>query len=252
MTAPVRVTSGRVATVEMCRPESKNALSYELVAALADALDDLARVDTRAVVLAAEGKHFCAGADLNRRQEPDRPDAPHVYDAALRLFEQPLPLIAAMSGAAVGGGLGLALVADFRVASHDARFSANFATLGFHPGFGISVTLPRLVGVQTAADLLYTGRRIDATEAHALGLVDETCERDELVSRAHARAEQIAAAAPLALRSIRATQRAALSTQVRDVLAREKAEQVRLMQTEDFREGVAATKERRTAHFLGR
>ena len=104
----------------------------------------------------------------------------HLYQQAVRLFRTKKPVVAAVQGAAVGGGLGLSLVADFRVASPDSRFTANFNRLGFHPGFGLSITLPRVVGPQKAALLFYTGRRIDGNEAHAIGLVDVLVPQDEL------------------------------------------------------------------------
>jgi 2-(1,2-epoxy-1,2-dihydrophenyl)acetyl-CoA isomerase len=243
----VAVTPGQVTLVELCRPEN-NSLDLDLVAELADAFDELAATDTRAVVLASRGKHFSAGANLARR-EGLVAGGRHIYDEALRLYAQPIPIVAAVQGAAVGAGLGLALLADFRVASPESRFAANFAQLGFHPGFGISATLPRLVGPQAAADLLFTGRRIGGDEALRLGLVDEVVPADELRGAATKRAEIIASSAPLAVRSIRETLRGSLLDQVRTALVRERAEQDRLMRTDDFREGVAAGSERRPGVF---
>jgi 2-(1,2-epoxy-1,2-dihydrophenyl)acetyl-CoA isomerase len=247
VTGDVAVTRGPVALVELCRPEPNN-IDLQLITELADAFDELAAHDTRAVVLAGRGKHFSAGANLSRRQGLSA-DGRHVYDEALRLYAQPIPIVAAVQGAAVGAGLGLALLADFRVAGPGSRFSANFAALGFHPGFGISATLPRVVGPQAAADLLFTGRRIGGEEALRLGLVDLIVPDGDLRRAATERAEAIASAAPLAVRSIRATLRAGLLDQVRAAIARERAEQEWLMRTDDFREGVAAGLERRPAVF---
>jgi enoyl-CoA hydratase/carnithine racemase len=143
------------------------------------------------------------------------------------------------------------MVADRRVAASDGRFAANFARLGFHPGFGMSVTVPRALGETVASDLLLTGRRIDAHEALRLGVVERVTEPDELRSCAHAMAVEIATSAPLAVRSIRTTLRGNLARQVREVLVRERFEQERLMATEDFAEGVAAINERRTPRFKG-
>src|SRR5216683_6576584 len=149
---------GSVATVEMRRPPH-NFFDSELIAEIGEAFERLdADPGCRAIVLAAEGRSFCAGADFSKRletgtvSEAGRSGAGrHLYKEATRLFRARKPIIAAVQGAAVGGGLGLALIADFRVTCQEARFSANFNRLGFHPGFGLTVTLPRLVGAQQAA-----------------------------------------------------------------------------------------------------
>ena len=244
----------QVATVEIQR--GPNFFDLGVLIRLADAFDDLAKQDARAVVLCSEGKNFCAGANFSggRGSETGQRQsyAPHLYDVAQRLFEQPLPVVAAVQGAAIGGGLGLALAADFRVAAPESRFAANFVKLGFHQGFGISVTLPRAVGQQAALDLLYTGRRIDGTEAHRIGLCDHLVPGDQLRARATALAAEIAEAGPLAVQSVRRTMRADVVRAVREVMAHEREEQDRLRQTEDFREGVVAVRERRPARFSGR
>ena len=243
--------SGHVAILEIRRGPN-NFFDVDLIGDLADALDTLASGAVRAVVLCSEGKHFCAGADFSGASgAPRREGAPHLYDVAIRLFEQPLPIVAAVQGAAIGGGLGLALAADFRVATPDSRFAANFALLGFHHGFGLTVTLPLVVGHQAAIDLLYTGRRIDGSTARELGLCDLLVGADELRQRAAAYAAEIAAAGPLATRAIRQTMRGPLVEQLRAAMARERAEQDRLQRTDDFREGVNAVRERRPARFVG-
>jgi len=246
--------SAHVATVEIRRGPN-NFFDIDVLTNLADAIAELAAAerDVRAVVLCSEGKHFCAGADFSGAAGTVRREgAPHLYDVAIRLFDQPLPIVAAVQGAAIGGGLGLALAADFRVATPASRFSANFSLLAFHQGFGLSVTLPLVVGHQAALDLLYTGRRIDGEAAHRLGLCDHLVEEPELRPRAAALAAEIAAAGPLAIRSIRLTMRGHLVEQLRAAMAHERAEQERLQRTEDFREGVASVRERRTANFQGR
>lgn len=242
-----------VARAEIRRPPN-NFFDRALVAALADALEALdAEPGCRAVVLASEGKHFCAGADFGGRGDPpDSAEGRHLYDEAVRLFETDKPVVAAVQGAAVGGGLGLALACDFRVAAPRARFSANFARLGFHHGFGLSVTLPRVVGVQRAQEILYTGRRIPGEEALALGLCERLAPAERLADEARALAAEIAASAPLAVASIRATLRDGLADAVRAATRRERAEQERLQRTDDFREGVAAMAARRPPVFRGR
>jgi len=173
----VRITrDGFVATVTLDKPPI-NAVSVDLMRDLADALELLDKDGlTRAVVLATAGKVFCSGADLSNRTSegpiPERSINP-LYDQAVRLFSTELPIIAAVQGAAVGAGLGLSLIADFRVAAPEARFAANFTKLGFHPGFGLTYTLPRLIGRQNAAMMFLTGERYDAPEALEMGLIDD-------------------------------------------------------------------------------
>ncbi|HTZ91385.1 MAG TPA: enoyl-CoA hydratase/isomerase family protein [Streptosporangiaceae bacterium] len=241
-----------VATLEINRPPS-NYFSVGLIEQLADACEQLAAGQRcRAIVLCSAGRVFCAGADFSDANAIGRPDGKHLYDFGVRLFEQPLPIVAAIQGAAIGGGLGLALAADFRIVAPEARFAANFALLGIHQGFAISVTLPAVVGQQKALELLYTGRRIAAEEAHAIGLADRLAESGQVREQAHALAAQIAASAPLAVRSIRETMRGPLCGPARAAMARERAEQERLMQTADWREGLAAVAARRPASFAGR
>ena len=167
------------------------------------------------------------------------------------MFSCTRPVIAAVQGAAVGGGLGLALSADFRIACEESRFVANFARLGIHHGFGLSVTLPRLVGHNRAALMLYTGRRLKGAEAVEIGLADELVDLADVRNRALALATEIAQSAPLAVQSIRATLRRGLAEAVREATDHELAEQSRLRQTDDHREGVTAVAERRTADFKG-
>jgi 2-(1,2-epoxy-1,2-dihydrophenyl)acetyl-CoA isomerase len=169
----------------------------------------------------------------------------------VRLFSARTPVVAAIQGAAVGGGLGLALAADFRVASPSTRFIANFSRLGLHQGFGISVTLPAVVGKQHAMDLLYTGRVVEGDEAARMGLCDRLVADEALRAAAHGFAAEIAASAPLAVVSMRQTLRGDLADRVRTATAREQSEQAWLAQTADFVEGVTATSERRAPRFTG-
>jgi enoyl-CoA hydratase/carnithine racemase len=239
-----------VAMVELHRPPN-NFFDIDLIRSLALAYDAAERADGRAIVLCSEGKNFCAGVDFTR-PAPSGGGAALLYGEAARLFEHGIPVVAAINGAAIGGGLGLACSADFRVASPEARFAANFARLGFHHGFALSVTLPVIVGHQAALDLLYTGRRVAGEEAARMGLCDRLVDAGSVRSAAHALAAEIAASAPLAVRSIRATMRADVSGRVRAAMAREAEEQDRLRQTRDWVEGVRAMAERRPARFTGR
>ena len=250
--------SGPVAELVFAHPPN-NHVSTELLRSLADHLVALDQnPDVRAVILASRGRVFCAGADL---ASPDglgasaTPGADPVrlfYDQAIRLFGTRKPIIAAVQGAAIGAGLGLALVADFRVASTEARFAANFVRLGFHPGFGLTETLPRCVGAQAAARMFLTASRLKADEALAIGLADEVVAADDLAAATRRFAETIAENAPLALLSTRQTLRAGLQAAVERALLREHAEQTALKLTADYAEGVASVFERRPADFKGR
>jgi 2-(1,2-epoxy-1,2-dihydrophenyl)acetyl-CoA isomerase len=245
----INIDEHHVATVEFDRPPN-NHFDVELIAALADAYEALDRdPQCRAIVLCSAGRHFCAGANF---ADAGDEGVPTLYVHAVRLFAADTPVVAAVQGAAIGGGLGLALSADFRVASPSSRFAANFARLGIHHGFGISVTLPAVVGTQASLELLYTGRRVKGEEAFALGLCDRLAAEGELRSEAHSLAREMAASAPLAVRSIRRTMRGDLAGRVRAATEREHAQQAPLFATDDFREGVSASAERRAAHFTGR
>ena len=247
----VTVGDDFVATVEIRRPPN-NFFSMAVIGGIADALETLDHDDRcRAVVLGAAGKHFCAGADFSGESD-EQYTTDDLYGAATRIMRTGTPVVAAVQGAAIGGGLGLALTADFRIAAPEARFSANFARLGFHQGFGLSVTLPRLVGDQAAAELLFTGRRVRGDEAVALGLADRLVPLDELRTAAHSLAREIAISAPLAVRSIRATLRGDLADRFEAATRHEAAEQARLRATDDFVEGTRAMGERRDPDFTGR
>ncbi|HZP77192.1 MAG TPA: enoyl-CoA hydratase/isomerase family protein [Pseudolabrys sp.] len=252
---------GHVALAEIRRPPH-NYFDAALIRAMAsafEALDDDA--NCRAIVLAAQGRSFCAGANfgdgstLNAEgRPPGEPGAgvAHLYMEGVRLFRTKKPIIAAVHGAAVGGGLGLAMTADFRVTCPEARFAANFTRLGFHPGFGLSVTLPAVVGANNAALLLYTSRRIGGEAAHAMGLADVLVPQDEVRGAALALAAEIAENAPLGVMATRATLRGDLAERVRAMTEHELAEQTRLRKTDDFKEGVKAVAERRVPVFAGR
>src|SRR3954469_24969052 len=175
--------AGHVATIDIRRPPH-NFFDIALIQEIASALEALDETpEIRAVVLAADGKSFCAGANFGdgstldkegqRPSELNREAAVrHLYLEGNRLFRSKKPIVAAVHGAAVGGGLGLAMVADFRVACPEARFAANFTRLGFHPGFGLTVTLPAVIGTTKAALMFYTSRRVTGEEAYAMGLAD--------------------------------------------------------------------------------
>ena len=251
-------TDGRVGIVEIRKPPN-NFFDVALINQIADALEAFdANDDVRSVLFCAEGRAFCAGADFSSRPdtglvtEEGGKVTKHLYKEAVRIFRTKKPIVAAIQGPAIGGGLGLALVADFRVAAPEARFSANFTRLGFHPGFGLTATLPRLVGQQKAQLIFYTGRRFTGEEAVAMGLADQLVPLAELRATALALAAEIAVAAPLALQSTRETMRRGLADAMETATERELVEQEWQRRTADFREGVKAMAERRTPDFKGR
>ena len=252
----VELMTNGVAVVEIRRPPN-NFFDVSLIEGIAGVLHTLQdQGGVRSVVLASHGKHFCAGADFAGTSGAAEVSADEgaraLYTAAVKLFECKVPVVAAVQGAAIGGGLGLALTADFRVASEESLFSANFSRLGLHHGFGLTVSLPRVVGRQHAADLLMTGRRVDGREAFRIGLVDRLVDRDSVRSFAISFAEELAAAAPLALQSIRKTLRTGLAEEIARATEHERSEQAWLRRTDDFAEGVRASSERRDPVFTGR
>jgi enoyl-CoA hydratase/carnithine racemase len=251
--------TGHVALVEIRRPPN-NYFDVALIREIATAFEELdADPDCRALVLAAQGKSFCAGANFGGDDDGGgellsgpRPGAAPLYIEGNRLFRTKKPIVAAVHGAAVGGGLGLAMVADFRVTCPEARFCANFTRLGFHPGFGLTVTLPEVIGQTKAAMLFYTSRRVPGDEAHAMGLADLLVPQDQVRAAALSFAAEIAENSPLGLIATRTTLRGDQADRVRAATEHELAEQTRLRNTDDFKEGVKAMAERRVPIFRNR
>ena len=251
--------TGHVAIVEIRRPPN-NYFEVALIKEIATAFEELdADADCRALVLAAQGKSFCAGANFGDADRDGgellsgpRPGAAHLYIEGNRLFRTKKAIVAAVHGAAVGGGLGLAMVADFRVTCPEARFCANFTRLGFHPGFGLTVTLPAVIGPTKAAMMFYTSRRVPGDEAQAMGLADLLVPQDQVRTAALSFAAEIAENSPLGLIATRATMRGDLADRVRAATEHELVEQTRLRKTDDFKEGVKAMAERRVPIFNSR
>jgi enoyl-CoA hydratase/carnithine racemase len=251
--------AGYVSSVTFDWPPN-NYVNPERLSELADALEKLDDDPAcRVIILQSSGRVFCAGADLGDLR-PDRagasadwdlPTTNPLYVQAVRLHATKKPIVVAVHGAAVGAGLGLALIGDFRVASAEAWFSANFVKLGFHPGFGLTHTLPRLIGRQRAAGMLLTGARVDAGKALEYGLVDKLATAESLRREASAIASEVAGNAPLAVQATRATLRGDLASAIRRQTGLEWDEQSRLMRTADFAQGVRAKVERRSPTFNG-
>jgi enoyl-CoA hydratase/carnithine racemase len=233
---------GHVGTIEIQRPPL-NFFDISLINQIADALEEFDRdIEIRASVLAAQGKAFCAGANFNdpARQEQEARAAKgdpadglgpinHLYIQAVRIFRNKKP-----------------------ITCPEARFAANFTKLGFHPGFGLTTTLPELVGKNNAELIFYTSRRVTGEEATRMGLANVCVPQDQVRGEAMKLAQEIAECSPLGLLSTRATMRAGLADRVMAATNHELAEQTRLRATEDFKEGIKATAERRVANFRGR
>lgn len=250
----IGVTSAaHVGQIEIQRPPH-NYFDNALINQIADALEEFDRdMGIRAVVLCAQGKSFCAGADFaNRPATGSNESGKHLYKEATRIFRSKKPIVAAVQGAAIGGGLGLALAMDFRVTCSEARFSANFNRLGFHPGFSLTYTLPRLVGQQKANLLFYTGRRVTGDEAVAMGMADVLVPLAEVREAATKLATEIAQSAPLAVQSTRETMRRGFADAAERATERELTEQEWTRKTTDFKEGVKAWGEKRLPNFEGR
>lgn len=262
MSDAVRYESrGAIGVVTLDRPDNRNSMTPELLDAFAAAIA-AARADAaaRCVVITGTGACFSAGADFRsiiQRGDDAAPRSPHersyaMYEPFLSVLELEVPVIAACNGHAVGGGFGLALVCDIRIGARGARYGANFARLGLHPGMAISYLLPRLVGVSRAAELLFTGRLFDGAEAERLGVLSAAVEAAEVMPRALAMAGEIAAAAPAAVRATKRSLYRGLGWDPRGAAYAEAFAQAQSLGTADAAEGIAALLEKREPSFTGR
>jgi enoyl-CoA hydratase/carnithine racemase len=251
-----------VVLVTLNRPDRMNAITFQMF----DEMHDLCRGlladrDARAVVITGAGRGFCAGLDLDDA-ETLAEMTPHEMmlgqqhwaGAFVNFHELPQPVIAAVNGPAAGGGLGLALVADIRLASPTARFNAAFVRIGLSAGdVGVSWSLPRVVGLGRAAEIMLTGRFVDAEEAATIGLVNRVVPEDALLDEAFAVAEQIAANTPfgvtLTKRVLNANVDAGSLSQAVEV---ENRGQTLATRGQDFREALAAFREKRPAKLTAR
>jgi enoyl-CoA hydratase/carnithine racemase len=214
----------------------------------------------RCVVITGRGTSFCAGADFRGASPAEsRPDDAvpdyerlfRTYEPFLEVFDLPMPTIAAMNGHGVGGGFGLALVCDLRVANRDAKYGANFAKLGFHSGMAISHLLPRIVGVPVAADMLFTGQLVNGAEAATIGLAHEAVAADAVLDTAMRRAHEIAACAPEAVRLMKRSLYDGAGWDPRSAARAEAFAQAATMRTDDAKEGIRALLEKRQPRFTG-
>jgi enoyl-CoA hydratase len=248
---------GRVALVTIDRQEKRNALNGQVRCAFLGAIDALSRDGAvRAIVVTGAGdKAFVAGADIGEFEGRTPVDqwrvmkAPTIFDA---LERSPKPVIAAVNGFCLGGGMELALACDVRLASVTAKFGQPEVNLGIIPGGGGTQRLPRIVGLGAALRMILSGELIDASEAHRIGLVEEVLAPTELLPRAMALAETMAAKSPVALAAAKEATRAALSLPLDDGLKLETSLFQLCFASEDRAEGVRAFLEKRPASFSGR
>ncbi len=237
----VHVDEHGVAELALNRPDRGNAMGRELLEAFTAAVARLRDDATvKAIVVMGRGKNFCTGADLREWQSTfgEATAAGEVvlqrtiralYEPFLSVLDLEVPLVAAVRGAAIGGGLGLALACDLRIAAVDARLHANFVRLGISPGMGVSWSLPRLVGPERAAEILLTGRAVSGQEAEAIGLVVRAVPAESVESEAHALARSIAEGPPRAVRAIKEALRRGARDEVSACADREALAQARCM-----------------------
>jgi len=250
---------GAVGVIALCRPDNRNSMTAELLDAFACA-SAAARADgeARAIVVVGSGSCFSAGADFKAEvQRGDPARLPHersfaMYEPFLSVLDIEVPVIGALNGHAVGGGFGLALLCDIRIACRTAKYGANFCKLGLSPGLGISYLLPRLIGASRAAELLYTGRLLLGDDLAAAGLASRALAAADVLPAALDLAREIAASAPLAVRATKRALAEGLGWDVRRAARREAFAQAATVATADFAEGVAALFEKREPRFTGR
>lgn len=244
-----------VTVLILSRPEAANALNTAMATEISSFFNSLSK-ECRAVILTGAGERvFCAGADLKERRGMDEA-AWETQHRALRgardaLLASPVPVIAAVNGAALGGGLELTLACDFMYASASAYFALPEATLGIMPGLGGTQLLAPAIGERRAREIMLTGRAFCAEEAHAWGLVNRVCPPASLQEEALACAKAIAQTAPLSVQAIRRTMRTGKCLPLTEALQAERDEYIRLIPTRDRAEGIAAFNEKRVPVFTG-
>src|SRR6204780_151561 len=248
----------RVATITLNRPDKRNAISFELIDDLLQALEEVAKSDALVVILTGAGKAFCSGMDLDnlkgllgRSPEQNLQDSQTMVRLFRALYEYPKVTIAAVNGAAIAGGTGLALLCDFTLAVPDAKFGYTEVRIGFVPAI-VSIFLLRQVGEKRARDLLLTGRLFGADEAARMGLINEIVPPENLMTRTRELAALLMENSPASLRATKQLlsdhARAELDSQIEAALR----ENAAIRTTADFREGVASFLEKRKPVWSGK
>jgi methylglutaconyl-CoA hydratase len=249
---------GHLATITLNRPDKRNAISYELIDELLRALDDIADSDARALILTGAGKAFCSGMDLdNLKALTKNTEADNLRDSETMarlfrgLYEFSKPTIAAVNGAAVAGGCGLATLCDFTIASSEAKFGYTEVRIGFLPAI-VSTFLIRQIGEKRARDLLLTGRIISAQEALEYGLATEVVAPDQLMPRVQQIAASLVENSPASLRATKRLLSAFAQSELDEQIQLAVKENANIRATEDFREGVSSFLEKRKPQWSGR
>lgn len=248
----------RVAAITLNRPDKRNALSFQLLDELTRALDEVEKSTAQIVILTGAGKAFCAGMDLEELKTlTGKSHAENVADSKKmaqifrRLYEFPKPTIAAVNGAAIAGGTGLATMCDFTLAVPEAKFGYTEVRIGFVPAI-VSSILVWQVGHKIARDLLLTGKIFDATEAYRLGLVNEVIGMENLTSRSRELATQLMENSPTSLRLTKKLINGFISPQLDVQIEQAIEENAGIRQTADFREGVTSFLEKRKPRWSGK
>lgn len=254
-TGLARERHGSIALFRLEREARMNAFDDALVSALERALHEAAAdPELRALVITGSGRAFCAGADLKQRSTMSDDQVRAFLDALRRVFDRvdafPRPVIAAINGLALGGGLELALACDFRVLAHGAQVGLSEIALAVLPGAGGTQRLPRLIGEARAKEVILLGERIDASRALAWGLVHRTA--DDALQEAMKLAETLARQAPLAVTAALAAIEGGRDLELSAALDVERACYERVLGSEDRREALRAFAEKRTPSFRGR
>jgi len=241
----------RIATVTFNRPEKRNALSFQMIGEILGALDEIEKSEALVAIFTGAGKAFCAGMDLDELKSlTGKTHTENVEDsrrmAALfrRLYDFPKPTIAAVNGAAIAGGAGIATMCDFTLAVSEAKFGYTEVRIGFVPAI-VSSILVWQVGHKIARDLLLTGRIFDADEAHRIGLVNEVVMTDNLAGRSQALASQIMENSPTSLRLTKQLINGFIDKVLDDQMQQAIEENAAIRQTADFHEGVNSFLEKR-------
>jgi len=252
---------GPIATLTLNRPERLNAISGPMLAALSERLIEAnGDRDVRVVIITGAGRGFCAGLDLQDATSGAGIGGGGGMPATLDLRTAPptvlhsidKPVIAALNGGAAGYGMDLALGCDIRIAGQRAKLAAAFTKRGVLPESGGTWLLPRLVGWAKAAEIIFTGRTLDAGQCLELGLVNKVVADEALLGEARALANEIAANAPLAVQGAKRMMRMALAEQFDDHVHHVYLQLLPLFQSSDFREGMKSFLEKREPKFLGR